>query len=389
MSTTETIAFPQPVTPDGLPDPLLLELVRENPLLPVTGPGGIKAWLVGNDELAREVLSEPDRFSNMIDPASINSRANMVVIDPPDHTRLRKLAAQAFTPRRVRTLVPDIKELVASLLDEMEEAGSPVDLVEALAMPLPTRVICRLLGVPQEDQKHLRYWSHIFTAMTAYTSEEIGTAVDAMYAYMHKLVAERRTNLGEDILSHLIRARDGQDALTEDELVATVVLLLVAGNETTLKSITRGTMVLLSTGTWSRLASGEVDAGQVVDEVLRHQTPIDTGLFRWAKIDTELAGTSIKKGEQLFISLHLANFDPAVRKDAHVFDPGREFVPHLAFGHGTHFCLGSPLARAELVEAFGQLATRFPNLRLDASLSDLEWTVGSMLNAPTSIPVSW
>ena len=389
MSTTETMEFPRPVTPEGLPDPLLLELVKGNPLVPVTGPGGIKAWLVAGDELAREVLSEPDRFSNMIDPSSINSRANMVVIDPPDHTRLRKLAAQAFTPRRVRSLVPDIAELVASLLDEMEEAGPPLDLVDALAMPLPTRVICRLLGVPREDQKHLRYWSHIFTAMTAYTSDEIGTAVDAMYAYMHQLVADRRKHLGEDILSYLIRARDGRDALTEDELVATVVLLLVAGNETTLKSITRGSMTLLHTGQWSRLVDGEVTAGQVVDEVLRHQTPIDTGLFRWAKVDTELAGASIKKGEQLFISLHLANFDPSVRKDAHVFDPGREFVPHLAFGHGTHFCLGSPLARAELVEAFGQLAKRFPTLRLDAKLTDLEWTVGSMLNAPTKVPVSW
>lgn len=389
MSTTETASFPQPVTPEGLPSPELVALVRDNPLLPVTGPGGIKAWLVGNDELAREVLSEPDRFSNMIDPSSTNSRANMVVIDPPDHTRLRKLAAQAFTPRRVRTLVPDVEQLVTGLLDEMEEKGPPLDIVEALALPLPTRVICRLLGVPVEDQKHLRYWSHIFTAMTAYTSEEIGTAVDAMYKYMHNLVAERRANLGDDILSHLIRARDGEDALTEDELVATVVLLLVAGNETTLKSITRGTMALLSSGQWSRLVSGEVDAGQVVDEVLRHQTPIDTGLFRWAKVDTELAGQSIKKGEQLFISLHLANFDPAVRKDPHLFDPGREFVPHLAFGHGTHFCLGSPLARAELIEAFGQLAKRFPTLRLNASLADLEWTVGSMLNAPTTVPVTW
>lgn len=389
MNTTETASFPQPVTPEGLPSPELVALVRDNPLLPVTGPGGIKAWLVGNDELAREVLSEPDRFSNMIDPSSTNSRANMVVIDPPDHTRLRKLAAQAFTPRRVRTLVPDVEQLVTGLLDEMEEKGPPLDIVEALALPLPTRVICRLLGVPVEDQKHLRYWSHIFTAMTAYTSEEIGTAVDAMYKYMHNLVAERRANLGDDILSHLIRARDGEDALTEDELVATVVLLLVAGNETTLKSITRGTMALLSSGQWSRLVSGEVDAGQVVDEVLRHQTPIDTGLFRWAKVDTELAGQSIKKGEQLFISLHLANFDPAVRKDPHLFDPGREFVPHLAFGHGTHFCLGSPLARAELIEAFGQLAKRFPTLRLNASLADLEWTVGSMLNAPTTVPVTW
>ncbi|MGQ0842346.1 cytochrome P450 [Actinokineospora sp.] len=389
MSTTEILEFPRPVTPEGKPDPLLLDMIRDNPLLPVVGPGGTRAWLVGSDALAREVLSDPSRFSNMIDPAATNSRANMVVIDPPHHTRLRKLAAQAFTPRRVRVLVPDIEDLVSSLLDEMAAAGSPLDLVEALAMPLPTRVICRLLGVPQEDQKHLRHWSHVFTAMTAYTSDEIGAAVDQMYAYMHRLVAERRDDLGEDVLSYLIRARDGQDALTEDELVATVVLLLVAGNETTLKAITRGVMALLDTGQWSRLASGEVDAGQVADEVLRHQTPIDTGLFRWAKVDMDVAGHHIAAGEQIFVSLHLANFDPAARADASTFDPGRESVPHLAFGHGTHFCLGSPLARAELAAAFGQLAARFPTLRLEKPISELTWTVGSMLNAPTSVPVAW
>jgi cytochrome P450 len=389
MSTTEIIEFPRPVTAEGRPDPLLAELVGESGLVPVLGPGGQRAWLVGSDELARQVLSDADRFSNMIDPAAINSRANMVVLDPPDHTRLRKLAAQAFTPRRVRHLVPDIEDLVSSLLDEMEESGPPTDLVTALAMPLPTRVICRLLGVPREDQKHLRHWSHIFTAMSAYSSDEITTSVDQMYEYMHRLVADRRNHLGDDVLSYLIRARDGADALTEDELVATVVLLLVAGNETTLKAITRGAMVLLDSGQWTRLVSGEVDASQVAEEVLRHQTPIDTALFRWAKMDTELAGHSITAGTLVFVSLHLANFDPAARAEASEFDPGREFVPHLAFGHGTHFCLGSPLARAELTAAFEQLAARFPTLRLEAELSDLTWTVGSMLNAPTSVPVSW
>jgi nocardicin N-oxygenase len=285
--------------------------------------------------------------------------------------------------------VPDIEGLVTALLDEMAEAGSPADLVDALAMPLPTRVMCRLLGVAQEDQKQLLHWSHIFAVVSAYTSDEIMSALDQMYEYVRRLIAERRERLGDDVLSYLIRARDGKDALTEDELVATVVLLLVAGNETALKAITRGAVVLLGSGQWKRLVSGDVTASQVVEEVLRHQTPVDTALFRWAKVDTELAGHSIGKGELVLVSLHLANFDPTVRAEAGEFDPGREFVPHLAFGHGTHFCLGSPLARAELTAAFEQLAARFPTLRLEAELADLEWTVGSMLNAPTSVPVSW
>jgi cytochrome P450 len=191
------------------------------------------------------------------------------------------------------------------------------------------------------------------------------------------------------VLSALIRARDGQDALTEQELLNTMVLLLVAGHQTTVRAITRGVLILLSTGQWQRLVANEVAVPHVVEEVLRHQTPIDTGLFRRAAADTEFAGVQIKAGEAVFISVHLANFDPGAWPRPHVFDPDRGDQRHLAFGYGVHFCLGAPLARLELSTALSMLAARLPGLRLDIPLEELTWTVDSWLNTPVTLPVAW
>jgi cytochrome P450 len=385
----DSVSFPRPVTTAGRPDPELRRLAEQNPVLRVVGPGGVSAWLVGKHDLVHEVLSDPSRFTNVVDPAMTNLRANMAVQDPPEHTRLRKLAAQAFTARRIRSFSADVERLICSLLDDIESLGPPVDLVGALAIPLPVRVICRILGVPQKDEADLQRWTNMFTAMTTYSAEEIAESVEQMNSYMNSLISERRDNLGDDVLSNLIRAKDGHDALSEEELVATILLLLVAGCETTSKAITRGVMALSASGLWSGLATRDITVDQVVEEVLRHQAPIDTALFRWAKSDTTLGGVPIKAGEQLFVSLHLANYDPSMRCDPQLFDPGRSDPGHLSFGHGVHFCLGAALARLELAAVFDALITRFPALRLASPPDQLTWSVGSMLNAPTSLPVTW
>ena len=389
MTTTPgAVSFPRPVTTDGQPDPELRRLVAQHPVLRVTGPGGAPGWLVGGHDAVLEVLSDPARFTNVIDPSMTNLRANMAVQDPPEHTRLRKLAAQAFTARRIRAFAPDVESLVGSLLDGMEAAGPPADLVSSLASPLPVGVICRILGVPQDDEADLQRWTSIFTDMTTYSAEEIAESVDQMNAYMNRLVEKRRSDLGEDVLSDLIRARDGSDALSEEELVATMWLLLVAGCETTSKAITRGVMTLSSSGQWP-LPAGEDVVDKVVEEVLRHQVPIDTALFRWAKSETTLGGVEIHAGDQLLVSVHLANYDGEVRRDPQRFDPGRSDQGHLSFGHGVHFCLGAALARLELTMVFQALAARFPSLRLAVSLDQVTWSVGSMLNAPTSLRITW
>ncbi|HLX47216.1 MAG TPA: cytochrome P450 [Streptosporangiaceae bacterium] len=381
------------MTQDGLPDPLLLELAADNPVLPVAGPGG-KAWLITGHEAVREALSEPSRFTSVIDPAVTDARAragvSMVGLDPPDHTRVRKLAAKAFTARRIQGLVPSVERVVTTLLDAMAEAGPPADLVTSLAVPLPLHMMCQMLDLPAEDQPGFLRWSDVFTGMnTGYTMEEVADANDKLHAYMLDLAARRRKHLGEDLLSDLIRARDGEDALTEQELLNTMVLLLVAGHQTTVRAIARSVLVLLHSGQWKRFAAAEVTAEQVVEEALRHQTPIDTGLFRRAAVDTEIAGVQIKAGEQVFLSVHLANFDRNAWHEPHVFDPGRGDQRHLAFGHGVHFCLGAPLARLELSTALSLLAARFPGLRMDVPLDELTWTVGSWLNSLVALPVTW
>jgi cytochrome P450 len=393
MITVDDVAFPRPLTQDGLPDPLLLELARDHPVLPVAGPGG-KAWLITGHEAVREALSDPSRFTSVIDPAVTDDRAragvSMVGLDPPDHTRVRKLAAKAFTARRIARLVPNVERLVTTLLDAMEDAGPPADMVASLAVPLPLHMMCQMLDLPAGDQPDFLRWSDVFTGTTSgYTMEEVADANSKLHAYMLDLAARRRRNLGEDLLSDLIRARDGDDALTEQELLNTMVLLLVAGHQTTVRAITRSVYVLLHSGQWKRFAAGEFAAEQVVEEALRHQTPIDTGLFRYAAVDTELAGVQIKAGDQVFLSVQLANFDQAAWQQPHVFDPGRGDQRHLAFGHGIHFCLGAPLARVELSVSLSMLAARFPDLRLDVTPDELTWTVGSWLNNLVALPVTW
>jgi nocardicin N-oxygenase len=393
MITVDNVAFPRPMTQDGLPDPLLLEQARNNPVLPVAGPGG-KAWLITGYEAVREALSDPSRFTSVIDSGVTDERAragvSMVGLDPPDHTRVRKLAAKAFTARRIQGLVPSVERLVTRLLDAMEEAGPPADVVTSLAVPLPLHMMCQMLDLPPGDQPDFLRWSDVFTGMNSgHTMEEVTDANDKLHAYMLDLAARRRKHLGEDVLSDLIRARDGEDALTEQELLNTMVLLLVAGHQTTARAITRSVFVLLHSDQWKRFAAGDVTAGQVVEEALRHQTPIDTGLFRYAAVDTELAGVQIKAGEQVFLSVQLANYDQNAWQQPHVFEPGRGDQRHLAFGHGIHFCLGAPLARVELSVALGMLAARFPGLRLDVPLDELTWTVGSWLNNLVALPVAW
>jgi cytochrome P450 len=381
------------MTNDGQPDPLLRELTRDRPVLEVMGPGGGKAWLVGGHEAVREVLTDTARFTSVVDPTVTDARAragvSLVGMDPPEHTRLRRLAGRAFTARRIKGLVPDIERVVSTLLDEMEKAGPPADLMTSFAVPLPLRVMSHMLRLPAEDEADFLRWSDVFTGMTSYTFEEIAGATEKLRAYMGRLAAERREHLGEDALSDLVRAHDDQDAMTEEELLSTMVLLLVAGHQTTIRAITRGVLILLSSGQWRRVVGGEVPMAQVVEEVLRHQAPTDGGLFRRATVDVELAGAQIKAGDTVFLSVHLANYDPAVWPRPDVFDPGRGEQGHLAFGHGVHFCLGAPLARVELGIALEGLASRFPDLRLRLPADQLTWTVTSWLNAPVDLPVAW
>jgi cytochrome P450 len=385
VGSSETVTFPRPLTSGGLPDPLLVELTRDKPVLRVRAAGDKDVWLVSSLELVREVLSDTSRFTSMFDPGLAQYQSDMVLLDPPDHTRMRRLAAPVFSAARVQELAPAIEALVTSLLDDMEQAGPPADLVRALAVPLPANVTALVMGIPEDERAPLYQWVDPFTAgaptVAGSPDQSDGAEIVDLYGYVSRLVAERIKNPGDDLLSGLVRARRGEDAFTEDELVATAALLIIAGQETTCKALTRGALLL----TGRELGPAE----RFVEELLRHQSPIDTSIFRAAKVDTELGGVPIKAGEQLFVSLQLANLDPGAREAPDLFHPDRADQGHVAFGHGPHFCLGAGLARTELAIAFTALTTRFPGLRLAAAREDLTWSAGAVANAPTSLPVTW
>lgn len=385
MGSSEAVAFPRPLTSGGLPDPLLVELTRDNPVLRVRAPGDKDVWLVASQELVREVLSDTSRFTSMFDPGLEQYKSDMVLLDPPDHTRMRRLAAPVFSAGRVQELASTIEAMVAALLDDMERTGPPADVVRALSLPLPAQVTALVMGIPEEERAPLHQWVDPFTAgaptVADSPDQSAGAEIVDLYGYVSRLVAERIKNPGEDLLSGLIRARRGADAFTEDELVSTAALLIVAGQETTCKALTRGALLL----TERELGPPE----RFVEELLRHQSPIDTSIYRAAKVDTELGGVPIKAGEQLFISLQLANLDPGAREAPDRFDPDRADQGHVAFGFGPHFCLGAPLARVELAIAFTALTERFPGLRLATTRDDLTWSAGAVANAPTSLPVTW
>lgn len=388
----QDMVFPRSLTPGGIPDPVMLDAVRENAVLRVTGPGESGAWLVAGESEVREAFSDPERFTS-VPPSNLEDQRAyaipLVGMDPPSHTRMRKLVTSAFTARRIKGMQPSIDKLVSSMLDDIEMAGPPADIVADLAYPLPLEVIFSMLGgIPDGIRADLRKWTEIFTSLDSSSFESIGRAVEDFHACMRNLILERRQDLGDDLMSDLIRARDDRDALSEDELVGTMGLLIVAGYETTARVISRGVMTLLASGVWERVVSGEITVERTVEEVLRHQAP-NTAICRTAKVDTELAGVSIKAGDAVYISTHLANFDPCTRKSPEVFDPARDDGGHTTFGYGHHFCLGAPLARAEIATVFTALAARFPTLRLGTSLDAIEWNMGSWLNAPNSLPVIW
>ncbi|HLT15835.1 MAG TPA: cytochrome P450 [Acidimicrobiales bacterium] len=292
---------------------------------------------------------------------------SMLFMDPPDHTRLRKLVSKAFTPRTVERLRPHVAELVDGLLDQVDPAG--FDLIESLGYPLPVTVICELLGIPTQDQGMFGPWSSAVSRMLDADLDEatIQAGVVAfveLMSYLDGILEERRANPRDDLLSGLIAAEEAGDRLTEEELRSTVLLLFVAGHETTTNLIGNGiTALLRHRDQWERLVADPSLAPGAVEEVLRFDGPVHlTG--RTATVECEVAGVTVTPGQGLLTLIAAANRDPARFPDPDRLDITRPNPHHLAFSHGIHYCLGAALARLEGQEAFKALATRFPHLEL-------------------------
>jgi cytochrome P450 len=315
-----------------------------------------------------------DRLPAAILEGPIGSRS-MLLQDPPEHTRLRGLVSKAFTPRRVAVLEPRVRALADALLDGALAAGE-VDWIHEVAEPLPAVVIAELLGVPPEDHRTFRGWSsRLIDALPAFgqpgASEEVEALIETLAGYLRDRIAERRRAPADDLLSDLIAARDRQDALSEDELVATALLLLLAGHETTTNLIGNGLLALLRSPEqldWLRAdPAGRV--ANAVEELLRFDSPVQ-GTVRVALEDVEIGGEAIAKGTLVVCGIGAANRDPEVHPDPDRLDLARDPIRHLSFGLGTHFCLGASLARLEGRAVFQALGERVASVEgLDEALA--------------------
>jgi cytochrome P450 len=362
---------------------------------------GMRVYLVTRHDDVKRMLSDHEHFSNTRPPGFVmqgapdmpeeeqnSARAgNLLGLDPPEHQRLRRMLTPEFTIRRMKRLEPRIVEIVDEHLDAMAAAGAPVDLVENFALPIPSLVICELLGVPYEDRVDFQQRSGRQLDLSLPIPERLEMQRQGR-AYMHSLVARARSAPGEDILGMLVREHGAE--LTDDELVGIAGLLLLAGHETTSNMLGLGTLALLRHPDQLAAVRDDPDAvGPAVEELLRWLSIVQTSIPRITTTDVELAGVRIPAGQLVFASLPAGNRDPEFTDAPDVLDIRRGAAGHLAFGHGVHHCLGAPLARMEMRIAWPALLRRFPNLALAEDFDDVQFRSFHFIYGLRSLMVSW
>ncbi|WP_328689355.1 cytochrome P450 [Streptomyces caniferus] len=372
-------------------------LREQAPVTPVTFPDGTNGWLVTRHEDVRAVLADPRFGANRRaartgapvpadTPLPPPAPGMFIFMDPPEHTRVRRLLTGQFTVRRMRQLIPAVERIVAGQLDAMASAGGPVDLVQDFALPIPSLVICELLGVPYADRADFQRNSSTVLRLDA-THEEVQQAHLAMSRHIHELTVAKRAAPTDDILGGLVR--DGR--LTDEEVAGVGALLLLAGHETTANMIALGTMCLL--GNPGQLAALRADPSlmdNAVEELLRYLTIIQFGLRRVALEDVELGGHRIEAGATVLASLTSGNRDATqFSGDPDQLDVRRPYSPHLAFGHGIHQCIGQQLARVEMKAALSALIDRFPGLRLAVPAQEVPMRDDMLIYGVHELPVTW
>lgn len=307
---------------------------------------------------------------------------HLLNIDPPDHTRLRRLVSKAFTPRRVAEFAPRVQELTDRLIDNFIEEGS-ADLIHDFAFPLPIYAICDLLGVPREDQDDFRDWAGMMIRHGGGPRGGVARSVKKMRGYLAELIHRKRENPGDDLISGLIRASDHGEHLTENEAAAMAFILLFAGFETTVNLIGNGVYALLRNPEQRERLQRSLDAGETglletgIEELLRYDGPVELATWRFATEPLVLGGQRISAGDPVLVVLAAADRDPERFADPDTLDLSRRDNQHLGYGHGIHYCLGAPLARLEGQAALATLLRRLPDLRLAVEPTDLRWRGGS------------
>jgi cytochrome P450 len=365
----------------------------ETPIWWVTRYEDAEAVLLDDERFVRdprlalppEQLPELPEFFRFID-------SNMLNRDGDTHLRLRRLVSKAFTPRMVEQLRPRIQEIADELIDRASAAGE-MELVSEFAFPLPITVIAELLGVPAADRESFREWSGavVSPAFTPAGMERADALLGAFVEYLLALFAQRREAPGEDLVSALVAVEDGGDTLSEEELCSMVVLLIVAGHETTVSLIGNATLALLTHP--EQRAAVEEDPSllpRAVEELIRYDGPVERTLNRWAAVDVELGGQTIRRGETVIVVLGAADHDPERFEEPDTLDLAAERDSRqLGFGRGRHFCLGAPLARLEAEIALGTLLRRLPGLRLAVTPDELRWRPVPLFRSLVALPVAW
>lgn len=376
------------------PPPELRERQAQGPVHPVLTSVGDPAWLVTGYEQVQELLADPRLGRTHPDPENAARSGESALFGGPlgnygteqrDHKRMRALLHPHFSPKRMRALRPRVEALTSELLDDVADRGEgPVDLVQALALPLPIQVICELLGVPYADRDRFRAW----TEAAADTSDRArsGQGLASLFGYGRQLVTEKRGHPGDDLISRLCE----EETAGNDEIARLSMSLLFAGHETTAVQIGMGALMLLTHhDQWEMLVDAPGLVPDAVEEMLRARGKGGGGIPRYARADLTIGETTVRAGDLVLLDTGAANHDSTVFAGPDRFDVTRREGGQLSFGRGLRYCIGAPLARIELQAVFTQLPRRFPAMRLAGSVTTLEMRTDTLAGGLVALPVTW
>ncbi|GAA2408062.1 cytochrome P450 [Streptomyces pulveraceus] len=398
MADAETVSFPQNRTcPYHPPTEYRSEHRGQRPVSPARLFDGRTVWLVTGHTEARSLLVDQRLSSDRENPAfpffaerlagTALRRVELLGVDDPEHNVQRRMLIPSFTVRRTAALRPQIQETVDRLLDTMVEQGPPADLVDSFALPVPSMVICALLGVPYDDHEFFEAQSR--KLLRGPKSSDVEAARDALDEYFRVLIERKRATPGEGLLDELIANQLESGAVDHDELVRLAQILLIAGHETTANMISLGTFTLLQhPDQLARMRESEGLMASAVEELLRFLSIAD-GISRVAVDDIEVGGVTIRAGDGVILTTSVINRDENVYAHPDDLDLGRNARNHVAFGFGVHQCLGQNLARAELEIALPALFDRLPDLRLAVPAEEIPFKPGDTIQGLLEMPVTW